>query len=247
MAAMDVVADMLDMAPMRVYEVATFYTMFHLKPVGKVHVQVCTNLPCQLRGSDSVVHACQKELGIGLGETTADGKFSLAEVECLGACVNAPVIWIGDDFYEDLDAENTKKLIEALQAGGDAQGRLADRPPDLGSGRRPDHPDLWEALEMLSDKDRIFTNLYGVHDFRLKGAKARGDWDGTKDIIAKGRDWIIEEMKTSGLRGRGGAGFPTGLKWSFMPKEVGRASALSRRQCRRGRARHLQGPRHSAP
>ena len=74
---------------------------------------------------------------------------------------------------------------------------------------------------MLSDKDRIFTNLYGIHDFRLKGAQSRGDWDGTKDIIAKGRDWIIEEMKTSGLRGRGGAGFPTGLKWSFMPKEVG--------------------------
>jgi NADH-quinone oxidoreductase subunit F len=74
---------------------------------------------------------------------------------------------------------------------------------------------------MLSDKDRIFTNLYGIHDFRLKGARARGDWDGTKDIMAKGRDWIIEEMKTSGLRGRGGAGFPTGLKWSFMPKEVG--------------------------
>ncbi len=74
---------------------------------------------------------------------------------------------------------------------------------------------------MLSDKDRVFTNLYGVHDFRLAGARARGDWDGTKDILAKGRDWIIEEMKISGLRGRGGAGFPTGLKWSFMPKEVG--------------------------
>jgi NADH-quinone oxidoreductase subunit F len=74
---------------------------------------------------------------------------------------------------------------------------------------------------MLSDKDRIFTNLYGVHDFRLKGARARGDWDGTKELMAKGKDWIIEEMKTSGLRGRGGAGFPTGLKWSFMPKEVG--------------------------
>jgi NADH-quinone oxidoreductase subunit F len=74
---------------------------------------------------------------------------------------------------------------------------------------------------MLSDKDRIFTNLYGIHDFRLKGAQSRGDWDGTKDLLAKGRDWIIEEMKTSGLRGRGGAGFPTGLKWSFMPKEVG--------------------------
>jgi NADH-quinone oxidoreductase subunit F len=71
---------------------------------------------------------------------------------------------------------------------------------------------------MLRDSDRIFTNLYGIHDWRLKGAMARGDWNGTKDILAKGRDWIIEEMKNSGLRGRGGAGFPTGVKWSFMPK-----------------------------
>ncbi len=74
---------------------------------------------------------------------------------------------------------------------------------------------------MLRDQDRIFTNLYGLHDWRLSGARARGDWDDTKAIIAKGRDWIIDEMKTSGLRGRGGAGFPTGMKWSFMPKEVG--------------------------
>ncbi len=71
---------------------------------------------------------------------------------------------------------------------------------------------------MLADKDRIFTNLYGRHDWRLKGARARGDWDGTKEILAMGPDWIIDEMKRSGLRGRGGAGFPTGLKWSFMPK-----------------------------
>ncbi|MBI5119829.1 MAG: NADH-quinone oxidoreductase subunit NuoF [Rhodospirillales bacterium] len=74
---------------------------------------------------------------------------------------------------------------------------------------------------MLTDKDRIFTNLYGQHDFGLKGAKSRGDWDATKEILAKGRDWIINEIKTSGLRGRGGAGFSTGMKWSFMPKEVG--------------------------
>jgi NADH-quinone oxidoreductase subunit F len=74
---------------------------------------------------------------------------------------------------------------------------------------------------MLRDQDRIFTNLYGVHDWRLAGARKRGDWDNTKELLAKGRDWIIDEMKTSGLRGRGGAGFPTGLKWSFMPKEPG--------------------------
>jgi NADH-quinone oxidoreductase subunit F len=74
---------------------------------------------------------------------------------------------------------------------------------------------------MLQDKDRIFTNLYGLHDPSLDGARARGDWAGTKDLLAKGRDWIVEEMKSSGLRGRGGAGFPTGLKWSFMPKDIG--------------------------
>ncbi len=80
---------------------------------------------------------------------------------------------------------------------------------------------------MLEDKDRIFKNLYGLHDWKLKGARARGAWDGTKDILDKGRDWIVSEMKASGLRGRGGAGFPTGLKWSFMPKQSdGRPSYL---------------------
>jgi NADH-quinone oxidoreductase subunit F len=79
---------------------------------------------------------------------------------------------------------------------------------------------------MLSDKDRIFTNLYGLHDWRLPGARARGDWDGTKELILKGRDWIVTEMKNSGLRGRGGAGFPTGVKWSFMPKESAKPTYL---------------------
>jgi NADH-quinone oxidoreductase subunit F len=79
---------------------------------------------------------------------------------------------------------------------------------------------------MLADKDRIFTNLYGLHDWRLAGARARGDWDGTKELILKGRDWITTEIKNSGLRGRGGAGFPTGVKWSFMPKESTRPTYL---------------------
>lgn len=132
-AAMEVVAEMLDMPPILVYEVATFYTMYNLKPVGKHHIQVCTNVPCQLRGADEVVAACRKELGIGLGETTPDGQFSLAEVECLAACVNAPVIWIADDYYEDLDADSTRKLIQALKRGempkaGSQTGRQGSAP-----------------------------------------------------------------------------------------------------------------------
>ena len=87
---------------------------------------------------------------------------------------------------------------------------------------------------MLADKDRIFTNLYGIDDWRLAGARRRGDWDNTKDLLAKGRDWIVSEVKESGLRGRGGAGFPTGLKMSFMPKERGRSARLSGRQRGRG-------------
>ena len=132
-AAMDVVAEMLDMAPILVYEVATFYSMYHLKPVGKHHIEVCTNVPCQLRGADDVLAACRSELGIGLGEVTADGQFSLAEVECLAACVNAPVIWVADDFYEDLDADSTKKLLQALKRGetpkpGSQSGRQGSAP-----------------------------------------------------------------------------------------------------------------------
>ncbi len=115
--AMDHIADMLGMPGIRVYEVATFYTMFNLKPVGKNFVQVCTNLPCMLRGSDEIVHACKSTLGIGFGETTEDGQFTLAEVECLGACVNAPMMQIGDDYYEDLDADSTKAILEALKRG----------------------------------------------------------------------------------------------------------------------------------
>jgi NADH-quinone oxidoreductase subunit E len=115
-AGMDEVARRLDMAPIRVYEVATFYLMFNLKPVGTYHLQVCTTTPCWLRGSDEVVAACRAATGIeGWGETSADGVFTMTEVECLGACVNAPIIQVNDDFYEDLDADSTKQLLEALR------------------------------------------------------------------------------------------------------------------------------------
>jgi NADH-quinone oxidoreductase E subunit len=132
-AAMDYVAGLLDMAPIRVYEVATFYTMFNLAPVGKWFFQVCTTTPCWLRGSDDVVSTCEKKLGITFGQTTADGLFTMREVECLGTCVNAPVIQVNDDVYEDLDAASTEKLIDGCRAG---------KPPAVGSlsGRKSSGP-----------------------------------------------------------------------------------------------------------
>lgn len=132
-AAMDHVAELLGMPRIRVYEVATFYSMYNLAPVGRHLVQVCTTTPCWLRGSDGVLGTCRKVLGIGCGQTTADGEFTLTEVECLGACVNAPVVKINDDYYEDLDPETTERLLEAIKAGeavspGSQSGRTGSQP-----------------------------------------------------------------------------------------------------------------------
>jgi NADH-quinone oxidoreductase E subunit len=132
-AAMDRVAAMLGMAPIRVYEVATFYTMLNLQPVGRYLLQACTTTPCWLRGSDEVLHACQKKLDIGVGGTTSDGLFTLVEVECLGACVNAPIVQVNDDFYEDLDGPAMEALLDALREG-DAP------PPGSIAGRRGSEP-----------------------------------------------------------------------------------------------------------
>jgi NADH-quinone oxidoreductase subunit E len=111
------VAKMLSMPFIRVLEVATFYTMFNLVPVGTYLVQVCTTTPCWLAGSDAVVEACKKHIHPNPHTNSKDGKFTWMEVECLGACVNAPMLQIGKDFYEDLDGPITEKLLEDLRAG----------------------------------------------------------------------------------------------------------------------------------
>jgi NADH-quinone oxidoreductase subunit E len=132
--AMDAVAAELGMAPIRVYEVATFYLMFNTRPVGTYYLQLCTTTPCWLRGSDDVVAACRKATGIkGWGETSADGMFTMTEVECVGACVNAPILQVNDDFYEDMDADKTVELLAALRRGeppprGSMSGRLNSAP-----------------------------------------------------------------------------------------------------------------------
>jgi NADH-quinone oxidoreductase E subunit len=126
-SAIEHVGELLGMPPIRVQEVASFYTMLNLKPVGHHHVQVCTTTPCWLRGSDEILDTCKKKLGIDAG-VTQDGKFSLIEVECLGACVNAPMVQINDDYYEDLTPASMKKLLEDLAQGQTPQaGPLVHR------------------------------------------------------------------------------------------------------------------------
>jgi NADH-quinone oxidoreductase E subunit len=124
----DAVAEMLELARLRVVEVASFYTMINREPIGKFHLQCCTTTPCWLRGSSEVVDAIRRHLGIDFGERTADGTFSMVEVECVGACVNAPVVQINDDFYEDLDANSTVELLKKIKAGETpAPGPQVDR------------------------------------------------------------------------------------------------------------------------
>src|SRR5688572_1480960 len=129
----EVVADLLGMPYIRVLEVATFYTMFNLHPVGEHLVYVCTTTPCWLRGSDEVVAACKAHIHPKPGTVSADGKFSWVEAECLGACVNAPMVQIGDDFYEDLDSEAMARIIASFRRGekpkpGPQNGRHSSEP-----------------------------------------------------------------------------------------------------------------------
>jgi NADH-quinone oxidoreductase subunit E/NADH dehydrogenase (ubiquinone) flavoprotein 2 len=136
-AAIECVAKMLGMPYIRAYEVASFYSMYNLAPAGKHHVQVCTTTPCWLRGSDEVMRACRDTLGVNPGETTADGQFKLSEVECLGACVNAPMLQItsgyDDKYFEDLSYANTRELLQAVARGeevkpGPQSARVSSEP-----------------------------------------------------------------------------------------------------------------------
>lgn len=129
-AAMDEIADICGVAPIKVYEVATFYSMYNLEPVGKYLIQLCTTTPCWLCGSSDVVKACTDTLSIKMGQTTEDGYFTLMEVECLGACTNAPMVQINDWYYEDLTAERMVAILESLK-----QDRVPDPGPQNGRNK----------------------------------------------------------------------------------------------------------------
>ena len=133
LAAMKYIAKFLDMSYIKVYEVATFYSMYNLSPVGKYFIQVCTTTPCMIRGANKLVEACKEKISENESELSKDKTCSWMEVECLGACVNAPMMQINDNYYEDLDKEKTLKILESLLKGetpkpGSYRGRINNEP-----------------------------------------------------------------------------------------------------------------------
>lgn len=166
LAAMDKVAKIVGVAPMRVYEVATFYTMFNREKVGKYFMQLCGTTPCMICGSEDIKRTITKHLGIEDGETTEDGLFTLKEVECLGACANAPMIQMNDDYYECLTPKTTIELLEACKAG---------KPPAMGK---------WGSLPMngqVSCEGPLGkTSLETVPGMDVIKATMRKEWPETK-------------------------------------------------------------------
>jgi NADH-quinone oxidoreductase subunit F len=201
------IARRLDLHPVQVQETLEYYSMLHRKPIGKHHVQVCTNVACMLRGGTELLEHAKKRLEIGNRETTQDGIFSLEEVECIGACTGAPALQVNYDFYENVTARNFDRLIEELDKG------QHPAPVPITSGA-------------LHERNKLETPLiskrFGIPDSRkIDVALQLGAYQALDKALKQFTpDQLIDEVKKSNLRGRGGAGFSTGMKWSFVPKNL---------------------------
>jgi NADH-quinone oxidoreductase subunit F len=200
------IARRLDLRTVQVEETLEYYSMLHRKPMGKHHVQICTNVACMLRGGTELLEAAKKRLEIGHKETTADGVFSLEEVECIGACTGAPALQVNYDFFENVTPLKFDRLIEDLDAGR----KTTPEPVTAGALHPRDKTETPVISRRFGIKDSHKIDVYLQYD----GYKAL-----EKALREMTPESIIDEVKKSNLRGRGGAGFPTGMKWSFVPKD----------------------------
>jgi NADH-quinone oxidoreductase subunit F len=203
---LDEIAKRLDLNILEVTETLAYYSMLRRKPAGRHHIQVCTNISCMLRGGNELYQHVQKRLGIGNKEVSPSGTFSLEEVECIGACTGAPAMQVNYDFYENLDPDKVDAIFEQLQDGK----RPAPEPVTSGA-----------LHERLKAEIPIISKRFGIRDSRKIDVylQHEGYQAIEKALKQMTPDQIIDEMKKSSLRGRGGAGFPTGMKWSFVPKD----------------------------
>jgi NADH-quinone oxidoreductase subunit F len=204
------IARRLELPTVSVEETLEYYSMLHRKPVGKFHVQVCTNVACMLRGGTELLERAKKRLEIGHKETTDDGVFSLEEVECIGACTGAPAMQVNYDFYENLTPVKFDKIIESLDLG------RKEEPEAVISGAL--HPREQGEIPVISKR-------WGIADStKIEVFLQNGGYQALEKALKQMTpETIIDEVKKSNLRGRGGAGFPTGMKWSFVPKDSPKA------------------------
>jgi NADH-quinone oxidoreductase subunit F len=192
--AMVYAAKLLSLSPAQVNDTASFYTMYRFKPEGKTQIGVCTTLSCALNGADQVVEAFCKKLGVGVGETTPDGQFTVHEVECLAACGGATAVQVNGEWVENAKPSDVDDILA---------GKLTYRPFDW-----PKSPG-----DMI-----VLRNVFKPHSQSIETFKEGGGYAKLKEWLSLTPDSIVDTLKKSTLRGRGGAGFPTGLKWSFLPK-----------------------------
>jgi NADH-quinone oxidoreductase subunit F len=193
--AIEHVASLLDLSPAQVHDTASFYTMFRLKPEGKTLIEVCTTLSCALNGSEELLaHACRK-LGIVPGGTTADGKFTVKGVECLAGCGGAPAVQVNGEWLEHATAADIDRVI-----AGETVRRRFEWPKSPG-------------------EHILFQNVWKEDSTSIGVYKASGGYAKLAEWLKTPPEKIVDEVKKSNLRGRGGAGFPTGMKWGFLPKD----------------------------
>ena len=206
---LDEIARRLDLNKIQVEETLAYYSMLRRKPAGRYHIQVCTNISCMLRGGNELYQHVQKRLAIGNKEVSPSGTFSLEEVECMGACTGAPCMQVNYDFHENLDPDKVDAIFEQLERGKMPQ----PSPVTAGS-----------VHERLPAEVPIISKRFGIRDSRKIDVylQHEGYQALEKALKQMTPDQIIDEVKKSSLRGRGGAGFPAGMKWSFVPKDTGK-------------------------
>jgi NADH-quinone oxidoreductase subunit F len=199
------IARRLDLNTLQVTETLEYYSMIRRAPAGKYHIQVCTNVSCMLRGSNRIWEFVQKKLEIGNKGVTPDHIFSLEEVECIGACTGAPALQVNYDFYENLTLASTNELLDQL---------------DQGFAPTPSTPITGSVHERHPAEIPVISRLFGVPNAHRLNVYLQNDgYKGLKRALELSPDQVVDEVKKSNLRGRGGAGFPTGMKWSFVPKQ----------------------------
>ena len=225
------VAQRIGITELEVRNVATYYSMLRFKPAGKFNIQVCTNISCMLRGAYDVYERFQEELGIGHKGVTADGVFSLEEVECIGACCWAPAIQVNYDFHDELKPDHVPGILSGYR--GKAKTEASSRGSTDGKGPMP-------RLVSHPDEVKIVSRRFGMGAAKIDRYLELGGYESAKKCLAQGPDWIINEMKASDLRGRGGAGFSDGHEVVVRSQAV-RQAQIRPGQRRRERARNLQG------